>query len=60
MAGGLLNKRSYRNYKIRTVQVNNDDYLALRELILRRFGAAKKSDSDEAQRGYLPDLFILD
>lgn len=35
MVGGLEEKRGYRKYKIQTA--TNDDYLSLKEVLLRRF-----------------------
>lgn len=53
--GGLVEKKGYRKYKIQSViDENNNDYLALREVIERRFHL------DEQLPEGLPDLFVLD
>ena len=53
--GGLVEKKGYRKYKIQSViDENNNDYLALREVIERRFHL------DEQLPEELPDLFVLD
>jgi excinuclease UvrABC nuclease subunit len=57
MVGGVLFKKYYRRYKIRTQQISDrhsNDYAALKELIMRRFSAKEKKSDD------MPDLFILD
>lgn len=55
LVGGLEEKRNYRKYKIQTVK--NDDYQALQEVLVRRFGLAEKQ---EVAKLVLPNLFILD
>ena len=55
LVGGLEEKRNYRKYKIQTVK--NDDYQALQEVLVRRFGLAEKQ---EVTKLALPNLFILD
>ena len=55
LVGGLEEKRNYRKYKIQTVK--NDDYQALQEVLVRRFGLAEKQ---EVAKLALPNLFILD
>lgn len=54
LIGGLPEKKLYRKYKITTVK--NDDYLALQEVLIRRF----KLDEENPSLDQLPDLFILD
>ncbi len=52
MSWGFLNKKWYRMYKISWLpKWKNDDYFALREVLIRRFKNSKKQ---------LPDLFIID
>ena len=53
LAGGP-EKKLYRKYKIKTVK--NNDYLALQEVLIRRFQLWKKEKTDL----HLPDIFILD
>ncbi len=55
LVGGLEEKRNYRKYKIQTVK--NDDYQALQEVLVRRFGLAEKQ---EVAKLALPNLFVLD
>ena len=54
MIGGLEEKKLYRKYKITSVK--NDDYLALQEVLTRRF----KLNEQNPDLDQLPDLFILD
>lgn len=54
MIGGLEEKKLYRKYKITSVK--NDDYLALQEVLTRRF----KLNEENPDLDQLPDLFILD
>lgn len=54
LVGGLPEKKFYRKYKITTVK--NDDYLALQEVLIRRF----KLTESNPELDQLPDLFILD
>lgn len=54
MIGGLEEKKLYRKYKITSVK--NDDYLALQEVLTRRF----KLNEQNPDLDRLPDLFILD
>lgn len=54
LIGGLPEKKLYRKYKITTVK--NDDYLALQEVLIRRF----KLTESNPELDQLPDLFILD
>lgn len=70
MVGGLEEKKFWRKYKIQTVQ--NDDYLALLEVLKRRFDLGKLKWEEvfmpeilEVEAGsryglHLPNLFILD
>lgn len=70
LVGGLEEKRQYRKYKIQTVK--NDDYLALQEVLIRRFELKKLKgevafmpelfDVESGSRWWLhlPNLFILD
>lgn len=51
---GISYKKGYRHYKIRSKNAS-DDYIALREVIIRRFALNKKESPDT-----VPDLFILD
>lgn len=55
MVGGLEEKRQYRKYKIQTVK--NDDYLALQEVLIRRFAL---DTPEERSKLIIPNLFILD
>ena len=54
LLGGIPEKKLYRKYKIKTVK--NNDYLALQEVLIRRFQLWKKEKADL----HLPDIFILD
>ena len=54
LLGGIPEKKLYRKYKIKTVK--NNDYLALQEVLIRRFQLWKKEKTDL----HLPDIFILD
>ena len=54
MIGGLEEKKLYRKYKITSVK--NDDYLALQEVLTRRF----KLNEQNPDLDQFPDLFILD
>ena len=54
LLGGVPEKKLYRKYKIKTVK--NNDYLALQEVLIRRFQLWKKEKTDL----HLPDIFILD
>ena len=51
MIGGLEEKKLYRKYKITSVK--NDDYLALQEVLTRRF----KLNEQNPDLDQLPDLF---
>ncbi len=55
LVGGLEEKRQYRKYKIQTVK--NDDYLALQEVLIRRFAL---DAPEERSKLTIPNLFILD
>ena len=50
---GALKRSAYRTFRIRTVE--NDDYGAMREALLRRF-----AHKDDESFGALPDLILLD
>ena len=54
LLAGVPEKKLYRKYKIKTVK--NNDYLALQEVLIRRFQLWKKEKTDL----HLPDIFILD
>ncbi|MBB1578404.1 MAG: GIY-YIG nuclease family protein [candidate division SR1 bacterium] len=54
LLAGIPEKKLYRKYKIKTVK--NNDYLALQEVLIRRFQLGKKEKTDL----HLPDIFILD
>lgn len=54
----LKNPKWYRRYKIKSIKTldqQNNDYLALEEVILRRLWTKAIADG-----GYIPDLFIVD
>lgn len=51
---GRPNRKSYRLFKIKKIQVQ-DDYAAMREIIQRRF--ARRTQSDWGQ---MPDLILID
>lgn len=55
LVGGLEEKKLYRKYKIQTVK--NDDYLALQEVLTRRFAL---ETPEERSKLRIPNLFILD
>lgn len=55
LVGGLEEKRQYRKYKIQMVK--NDDYLALQEVLIRRFAL---DTPEEWSKFTIPNLFILD
>lgn len=55
LVGGLEEKRQYRKYKIQTVK--NDDYLALQEVLTRRFALDSPKEREHLM---IPNLFILD
>ncbi len=55
LVGGLEEKKLYRKYKIQTVK--NDDYLALQEVLIRRFAL---DIPEEWSKLRIPNLFILD
>ena len=50
---GKADKKSYRKYKVKTVQ-GPDDYATMREVLYRRYSRALKENS------VLPDLIIMD
>ena len=56
MVGGLLEKKGYRQYKIRSVQGESDDYASLQEILESKF----LSSSTGKEEKILPSLFILD
>jgi excinuclease ABC subunit C len=56
MVGGLLEKKGYRKYKIRSTQGMNNDYAALTEVLTRRFLSPTSSHEGDL----LPDVCILD
>jgi excinuclease ABC subunit C len=58
IAGWLPDKNHYRKYKITTAK--NDDYLSLKEVLIRRFKLDKKIDIAEWEVLHLPNVFILD
>ena len=58
IAGWLPDKNHYRKYKITTAK--NDDYLSLKEVLIRRFKLDKKIDFAEWEVLHLPNVFILD
>jgi excinuclease UvrABC nuclease subunit len=61
MVGGLLEKKGYRKYKIRSVKGQSDDYASLAEVLERRFHAKPPSQSKSTgSENILPDLIILD
>jgi hypothetical protein len=55
LVGGLEEKKLYRKYKVQTVK--NDDYLALQEVLIRRFTL---NTPEERSKLRIPNLFILD
>ena len=55
---GLPDKNHYRKYKITTSK--NDDYLSLKEVLIRRFKLDKKINREEWEILHLPNVFILD
>ena len=55
---GLPDKNHYRKYKITTSK--NDDYLSLKEVLIRRFKLDKKINREEWKILHLPNVFILD
>jgi len=54
----LPDKNHYRKYKITTAK--NDDYLSLKEVLIRRFKLDKKIDKLDGEILHLPNVFILD
>ena len=58
IAGWLPDKNHYRKYKITSAK--NDDYLSLKEVLIRRFKLDKKIDFSEWEVLHLPNVFILD
>jgi excinuclease ABC subunit C len=58
IAGWLPDKNHYRKYKITSAK--NDDYLSLKEVLIRRFKLDKKIDIEEWEILHLPNVFILD
>ena len=58
IAGWLPDKNHYRKYKITSAK--NDDYLSLKEVLIRRFKLDKKIDFAEWEVLHLPNVFILD
>ncbi len=58
IAGWLPDKNHYRKYKITSAK--NDDYLSLKEVLIRRFKLDKKIDFTEWEVLHLPNVFILD
>ncbi|MEF2176184.1 MAG: GIY-YIG nuclease family protein [Candidatus Absconditabacteria bacterium] len=59
LLGGVLYGKLYRKYKIQMEEkiYKNDDYLALKELLIRRFQLNKNNDLDENE---FPNIMILD
>lgn len=56
MYGGLLYKKWYKNYKIKSLKKwQSDDYLSIKEIIYRRFSNFKKTEQEN-----WPDLFVID
>ena len=65
MVGGVLEKKGYRKYKIRSVQGQSDDYASLKEVLERRLlprdASIKRPNSNIEQHPMtLPNLIILD
>lgn len=58
ITGWLPDKNHYRKYKITSAK--NDDYLSLKEVLIRRFKLDKKIDIAEWEVLHLPNVFILD
>lgn len=58
IAWWLPDKNHYRKYKITSAK--NDDYLSLKEVLIRRFKLDKKIDIEEWEILHLPNVFILD
>jgi len=52
---GLAKKSGYKRFKLKLSQ--NDDYLAIKELLTRRF---KNIGSSSSSLNYLPDLVLID
>ncbi|MEG1547578.1 MAG: excinuclease ABC subunit UvrC [Clostridia bacterium] len=55
-AGGKPAPKEYRRFRIKA-EVDGDDYLAMREVLTRRFERARSGDE---RFGTLPDLLIVD
>ncbi|MGV8142105.1 MAG: excinuclease ABC subunit UvrC [Candidatus Pacearchaeota archaeon] len=51
---GVPDKENYRKYKIRTINPNSDDYIAMKEVIERRYFKLKK------EQLRFPDLIVID
>ncbi len=51
---GVPDKSNYRKYKIRTINPNSDDYLAMKEVLERRYFKLKK------EKLSYPDLIVVD
>ncbi len=54
--GGVPDKNEYRRFRIRA-EADGDDYLAMREMLNRRFSRAMEGD---ARFNKLPDLLVVD
>lgn len=54
---GWPERRSYRRFRIKTVEGGNDDTASMQEVLFRRFNEAKKGNPGFAE---LPDLILMD
>jgi excinuclease ABC subunit C len=68
MIGGLLEKKQYRKYNIRSTKGQSDDYASLKEVLTRRFckdNSLNRSNSDNGllrpnDEIILPEVMIID
>jgi excinuclease UvrABC nuclease subunit len=62
MVGGLLEKKGYRKYKIRSIKGQNDDYASLLEVLERRLLHPKVLSQKQktGSETILPNVLILD
>jgi excinuclease ABC subunit C len=57
LTDGVLDKKRYRSFRVKTVD-DGDDYAAMYEVLSRRF--RRGGDAEEGENWELPDLFVVD
>ncbi len=61
MVDGLPDKKEYRHFRVRSV-LGNDDYGAMREVLMRRLGYLVDSDRERSSESFakVPNLIVVD